>query len=330
MGWPLRRLCLHPSLPVLRAPGPAGLDLVSGGEVLGGFVRGRGAARVLAAIRLRTSASPSPRIGLAARVRGTALEGSQWRREIFHSSWRAASVVDRLARPDATVAIDCGLRRMDIPDLRRRHLPLRSGDSRSNLIGTCPDRGANGWRSTTRSPRLGTSRLPGHVAGVPLHRPGNRSRAGDARLPQPGAEPDFKLVYFLPRFFQAVFQRVRPVPAPVNPRRPAGSRSRRVDVCRLADVHSEAPPQTVGKREHGLHRLHQRSGTSQSASTAARPAPVRASPTRNGTVGSGTPPRARPGVRRTARNSSFAWSSGAGFPSTLTRQPGSYESSNRK
>ena len=33
---------------------------------------------------------------------------------------------------------------------------------------------------------------------------------------------DFKLVYFLPRFFQAVFQRVRPVLAPVNPRvRPA-------------------------------------------------------------------------------------------------------------
>jgi hypothetical protein len=141
----------------------------------------------------------------------------EWRREIFHSSWRAAQVVDRLALPDATVAIDSGYDGWTYP----LYGPTISRSVQ--IIMEASDRYVPGpevqWVAVDRA----FSTIWGH--------PDFRDMSQASRYIDRGSlperelrvyrslveNPDFKLVYFLPRFFQAVFQRVRPVPAPINP-----------------------------------------------------------------------------------------------------------------
>ena len=141
----------------------------------------------------------------------------EWRREIFNSSWRSAQVVDRLARPDATVAIDAGYDGWTYP-------LYGAGFSRSvQVILEEPDRYVPGpevqWVAVDRA----FYKIWGHPDFQDMSQalryidrgvlPERELRVYRSLV----GNPDFELVYFLPPFFQAVFRRVHPVPAPVNP-----------------------------------------------------------------------------------------------------------------
>jgi hypothetical protein len=142
----------------------------------------------------------------------------EWRREIYHSSWRAALVVDRLARPDATVAIDSGYDGWTYPLYGAgisRSVQVILGESDRYLPGSEVQ-----WVAVDRA----FSKVWGHPDFQDMSQASRYIDRGT--LPEREMRvyrslmqnPDFKLVYFLPQFFQAVFQRVRPVTAPVNPR----------------------------------------------------------------------------------------------------------------
>ena len=140
------------------------------------------------------------------------------RREIFRSSWRAASVVDHLAQPDATVAIDSGYDGWTYPLYGARisravRVILEESDP------YIPEPEVQ-WVAVDRA----FSKIWGHPDFQDMSLASRYLDQGplperETRVYRSLAQnPDFKLVYFLPQFFQAVFQRVRPVPAPVNPR----------------------------------------------------------------------------------------------------------------
>ena len=126
-------------------------------------------------------------------------------------------MVDRLARPDATVAIDAGYDGWVYP-------LYGAGISRSvQVILDQSDRYVPGpevqWVAVDRA----FYKIWGH--------PDFRDMSQASRYIDRGVlperelrvyrslvrNPDFELVYFLPPFFQAVFRRIHPVAAPVNP-----------------------------------------------------------------------------------------------------------------
>lgn len=132
------------------------------------------------------------------------------RRQIFHSSWRAASVIDLLAPPDAVVAIDAGYDGWMYPAygaaLSRHVQPILDApgpyvpgpevqwvgvDRAFSIVWGHPD-----FRSMA-------------LASVYIDR--GPLTAADRRVYDSLAgNPDFKRVYFFPIRFQAVFQRIRP------------------------------------------------------------------------------------------------------------------------
>ena len=142
----------------------------------------------------------------------------EWRREIYHTDWRAASVVDLLAMPDATVAIDSGYDGWVYPlygaEMSRTVRIILDGDE---PYEPGPD---VQWVAIDHA----FSKVWGHPGFTDMSQASRFIDRGAVRESELRVyrsllqNPDFKLVYFFPKRFQAVFQRVRPVPAPTNPK----------------------------------------------------------------------------------------------------------------
>jgi hypothetical protein len=141
----------------------------------------------------------------------------EWRREIFQNNWRAASVLDRLAPPDATVAIDSGYDGWTYPLYGAgvsRTVQVLLDDETPYIPGPEVE-----WVAVDRA----FSIVWGHpdftdMSQAALYIDRGSLPESEMRVFRSLEEnKDFKLVYFFPRRFQAVFQRVRPVAAMVNP-----------------------------------------------------------------------------------------------------------------
>ena len=140
----------------------------------------------------------------------------EWRREVFQTNWRAATFVDRVAPAGAVVAIDAGYDGWTYP---------LYGERLSRTVHIIVDEraaydppAAVEWVAVDRA----FSKVWGHPAFVDM----TQARRYIDRGPLPDHEalvyrrllhhPDFRLVYSYPQRYQAVFQRIRPHPAPAS------------------------------------------------------------------------------------------------------------------
>jgi len=132
------------------------------------------------------------------------------RRDVFHTSWRASSLVDRLAPPDATVAIDTGYDGWTYP------LFGAALSRKVELIVNAPDGYAPGPEVDWVVVDHAFSIIWGHpefdsLALADRYINGGKPSEQELRVFRSVSKnPDFKLVYFLPARLQAVFQRVQP------------------------------------------------------------------------------------------------------------------------
>ena len=132
------------------------------------------------------------------------------RREVFHTLWRASSVVDRLAPSDATVAIDAGYDGWTYP-------AFGAGLSRKvEVLVNPPDGYVPGPEVDWIAVDYAFSIIWGHPDFQSMNlaeRFIDRGRLTERQMRvfrSVSRNEDFKLVYYLPARFQAVFQRVRP------------------------------------------------------------------------------------------------------------------------
>jgi hypothetical protein len=127
------------------------------------------------------------------------------RREIFHSPWRAASFVDRVAPPDATVAIDSGYDGWTYPlygAALSRKVEVILAEPGPYVPG--PDVWVARIADFDRLGHPDFQRSPDAIGRL-------RVRLDDRRVYESLLKnPEFKRVYFYPTRLQAVFQRVRP------------------------------------------------------------------------------------------------------------------------
>lgn len=140
-----------------------------------------------------------------------------WRRTIFHTDWRAASFVDRIAAPDAGVAIDSGYDGWTYPlwgeRISRNVRPILNDEERY-----VPGPGIQ-WVAVDRAFPIVWGH-PGFTDMSLASRYIDRGAVADHEVRVYRSlmkNPDFERVYFYADRFQAVFRRVRPVPAPMNP-----------------------------------------------------------------------------------------------------------------
>ena len=139
------------------------------------------------------------------------------RRVIYHTSWRAEQVVDRVAQPNATVATDSGYDGWTYPlfgaRLSRRVEVVPDGDG-PYVPGPEVE-----WVAIDHAFPIiwGNGRFSEHVAGFTLPRPGAADREGPQGLSELVGNREFERVYFVPQFFQAVFHRIRLLSALVAP-----------------------------------------------------------------------------------------------------------------
>ena len=132
------------------------------------------------------------------------------RREVFHTPWRAASIVDRLAPGDATVAIDAGYDGWTYP-------AYGAGLSRNvEVLVDPPDGYVPGPEVDWVAVDYAFSIIWGHSDFQSMNLAEHyidRGRLSEREMRvfrSVSRNADFKLVYYLPTRFQAVFQRVRP------------------------------------------------------------------------------------------------------------------------
>jgi hypothetical protein len=140
----------------------------------------------------------------------------EWRRTIFHTNWRAALFVDRLAPPDATVAIDSGYDGWTYPlwgaGISRTVRPILEGEE-----PYVPEPDIE-WVAIDRAFPI----VWGHPEFTDMSQASRYIDRGtvpedERRVYRSLMEnPDFTRVYFYPSRFQAVFRRLRPAPAPMN------------------------------------------------------------------------------------------------------------------
>jgi hypothetical protein len=140
----------------------------------------------------------------------------EWRRTIFHTNWRAALLVDRLAPPDATVAIDSGYDGWTYPlwgaGISRTVRPILEGEE-----PYVPEPDIE-WVAIDRAFPI----VWGHPEFTDMSQASRYIDRGtvpedERRVYRSLMEnPDFTRVYFYPSRFQAVFRRLRPAPAPMN------------------------------------------------------------------------------------------------------------------
>jgi hypothetical protein len=132
------------------------------------------------------------------------------RRDLSHSPWRAALVVDRLAPPDAAVAVDAGYDGWTYP------VYGSALSRRVEVLVDAPDNYAPDPAVDWVVVDYAFQTIWGHpdfrsMALAELYIDGGRPSEKETRVFRSVSKnPDFKLVYFNPTRFQAVFQRVRP------------------------------------------------------------------------------------------------------------------------
>ena len=137
-------------------------------------------------------------------------ESPQLRRAIFHTNWRAATVLDSVARADAVVAIDAGYDGWTYPLF---------GEGLSRKVEMIPEQ-PGPYQPGPEVDWVAIDRGFSIVWGHPAFQSMNLARRFIDRGPLTEVDQrvyrslhqnlDFKQVYFFPSRFQAIFRRVRP------------------------------------------------------------------------------------------------------------------------